>query len=190
VDLEQLVLLEKLITYKLLLCFARSYTYKRLGSEKAGGIITREMSPVLFFHSVTLTTFVSLGATIVAAQFSIPYSIRTITITSATTNFTSFDSIRNLGMTWDIARANGNSLPFTFSTANSAIELMNGTIAVASNSVLDVVCMNSFYYYYGSCAYTLLTATNIGFTASIFSLRTSLPTGSYHFRVHSIVNNR
>ncbi|KAK7448520.1 hypothetical protein VKT23_013782 [Stygiomarasmius scandens] len=128
------------------------------------------MSPVLFFHTVALTTFVSLGATIVAAQFSISYSIRTITITSTTTNFTSFDSIRNLGMTWDIAQANENSLPFTFSTTDSAIELMNGAIAGTSNSVLDVV------------------STNIDFTASIFSLRTSLPTGSYHFRVHSIVN--
>jgi hypothetical protein len=56
----------------------------------------------------------------------------------ALANIPTFDELVNIGVLWDLVDANGNDVPFTFTTASSTIELMVGTVAGAGNVVVDV----------------------------------------------------
>ncbi|KAF7297280.1 Glycoside hydrolase family 24 protein [Mycena indigotica] len=122
--------------------------------------------------SLALFACYSLAILAPACGQSIPYTIKNIGMVGPPSrNYTGFDEIWGLGVTWEIVQANGADLQFTFSTAVSTVELMQGTSAAASDTVMDVLSMNIF--------------SN---TATTVSLRTTLPSGEYHLRVHSIVN--
>ncbi|KAJ6572164.1 hypothetical protein B0H19DRAFT_678980 [Mycena capillaripes] len=108
----------------------------------------------------------------VASGQSIPYTIKNLGLVGPPSlNYTTFDSIRGLGLTWEIVQANGADLAFTFSTAVSTVELMQGTAAAASDTVVDVLSTNI-----------------ISTTATSVTFRSTLPSGAYHLRVHSIVS--
>jgi hypothetical protein len=82
-----------------------------------------------------------LALALFASGQSIPYTIQNLRLVGPPSlNYTSFDSIRNLGLTWEIVQANGVDLAFTFSTSVSTVELMQGTAAAASDTVIDVLC--------------------------------------------------
>ncbi|KAK7450559.1 hypothetical protein VKT23_012868 [Stygiomarasmius scandens] len=123
------------------------------------------------FLYTTLFAIVSFS-NLALSQLSIPYTIQHIAILPRITEFTTFPVIEHISASWSIVQANGVILPFTFSNAVSTIELMEGTVAAASNKVLDVLSTNILFT----------------FTSTTFSLRSSLPTGSYHLRVNSVVN--
>ncbi|KAJ7440895.1 lysozyme-like domain-containing protein [Mycena latifolia] len=110
----------------------------------------------------------SVSVSSVWAQ-AFPFSLQNVR-SDARANITTFDELVNIGVLWDLVDANGNDVPFTFTTASSTIELMAGTVAGAGNVVVDV------------------PVTEISYTSETFSLRSSMPSGTYHMRITSIVN--
>ncbi|KAJ7266615.1 lysozyme-like domain-containing protein [Mycena rebaudengoi] len=121
--------------------------------------------------SCALLSALTLLAKVASGQ-SIPYTIKNLGLVGPPgLNYTGFDQLRGLGLTWEIVQANGVDLAFTFSTAVSTVELMQGTAAAASDTVVDVLSTNI-----------------ISTTATFVTFRSTLPSGAYHLRVHSIVN--
>ncbi|KAF7311588.1 hypothetical protein MKEN_01061500 [Mycena kentingensis (nom. inval.)] len=119
-----------------------------------------------------LSAAIASLAQLALGQAKIPYTLQNFRLVGPTNlNYTSFDQLWGLGLTWQIIQSNGVELAFTFSTSTATVELMQGTAAAASNVVMDVLSMG-------------VTST----TATSITLDSTLPSGQYHLRVHSIVN--
>ncbi|KAJ7849892.1 hypothetical protein B0H13DRAFT_1905997 [Mycena leptocephala] len=119
------------------------------------------------FSLFTLYSF-SVSVSSVWAQ-AFPFSLQNVR-SDALANIIAFDELVNIGVLWDLVDANGNDVPFTFTTASSTIELIAGTVAAAGNAVVDI------------------PVSEISYTAETFTLCSSMPSGTYHMRITSIVN--
>jgi hypothetical protein len=93
------------------------------------------------YPSAALLAFVSSLFNVVEVDAqSFPYTIQHLSMVGPPgLNFTTFDSFRTSSLTWDIVQANNVTLQFTFSTAVSTVELVQGTAATAGNTVMDVL---------------------------------------------------